>query len=470
MSSQSDSNSDVKIIAGSELNIKEFSAHSSVLRSCSLYFQRALSERWKDQKYGIYILIKPNIHPNIFMLILDYIYTGKNILLESAEDCLNILVASDELELLDLAECAQKHLIQEFSPWLFSNLVKSLNVACCHNHFHELYNHVLNFTFRNPYSLFDSTDLSLLNEVAMICILESDELELEETEIWNCLIKWSISKFLDDDISNWSNEYVLSWFDEHFMALKETISCCIPLVRYYHIPKNYINKQIKRYHLDSDMFIKTKTPPRRCSRLITNENKAIISSWIDKKDKDYYTCITDPYKVKLLLRGSRDGFSIDTFHKFCDFQGPTIVIIKTVQGDLIGGYNPLNWNSFTEKIDLSYDELHIDILDFIFQFIFSVPYFTLKKKPYFSKTSNSFIFSFTDQSNPVLSRIKTEKINQAIWNNESSGPSFGESDLCMKNSNHWISHWKAYENKITNSTQLIVEEYEVLGYGFSSHL
>ncbi|CAG8688447.1 8091_t:CDS:2 [Dentiscutata erythropus] len=82
----SDSNSDVKMIAGSEPNIKEFSVHSSVLRSCSLYFQRALSERWKDQN-------------------MVYIYAGKNILNTSPEDSLKILVASDELELLDLIEC-----------------------------------------------------------------------------------------------------------------------------------------------------------------------------------------------------------------------------------------------------------------------------------------------------------------------------------------------------------------------------
>ncbi|CAG8762544.1 2503_t:CDS:2, partial [Gigaspora rosea] len=144
---KSNRNSDVKIIVGSEPNIKEFGAHSSVLRSCSLYFQRALSERWKHKKNDVYVMTLPNIHPDIFMLILDYIYTGKNILNTSAEDYLNLLVASDELELLEIAEFAQKRLIKEFSPWLFSNLAKSLNIVCRHNHFQELYNLILKFTF-----------------------------------------------------------------------------------------------------------------------------------------------------------------------------------------------------------------------------------------------------------------------------------------------------------------------------------
>ncbi|CAG8553958.1 1340_t:CDS:2 [Dentiscutata heterogama] len=233
---QSDSNSDVKIIAGNEPNIKEFSVHSSVLRSRSLYFQRALSERWKNQKHGIYIITKPNIHPKIFKLILDYILTGKNILHTSAEDSLNILVASDELELLDLAECAQKRLIEEFSP---------------------------------------------------------------------CFTKI-----------------------------------------------------------------------------------------IDKK-----------------------------IFKFREYGADAQVL----------------------------------------GFIFSTPYFTLEKRPYYSKTLNSFIFSFTDQSNPILSRVKTERKDRAIWNNKTCGPSF-VTDLCMKDSNRWFSYQRAYERSISNSNELIAEEYEVLAF------
>ncbi|CAG8785753.1 20116_t:CDS:1, partial [Racocetra fulgida] len=160
------------------------------------------------------------------------------------EDSLNILIASDELELLDLAECAQIHLINKCSPWLFSNLVTSFNIICRYSHFNELYNYVLNFIFRNPYSLFDSADLHLLDELALKCLLESDDLELEEIEIWNCLIKWGISK-LDENIANWSDENIKEWSEDHFNTLKETIINCIPLIRYYYIPKYYIKNQIK---------------------------------------------------------------------------------------------------------------------------------------------------------------------------------------------------------------------------------
>ncbi|CAG8493488.1 13164_t:CDS:2 [Cetraspora pellucida] len=380
--SDSYSDTDVKLIVGNGSKTKEFSAHSTVLRSRSLYFQRALSERWKDQKHGLFIITKPNIQPDIFESILNYIYTGKNICQTSGENSLNILVASDELELLDLAECAQKHLINKFSPWLFSNIVKSFNIICRYSHFNELYDYVQNFIFRNPYSIFDSVDLHLLDELALKCLLESDDLELEEIEIWNCLIKWGISKLMDENITNWSDENINEWSDDHFNALKETISHCIPLIRYYYIPKYYIDKQIKCYQLDSNTFVKSKTPPRRFHEI--------------------------------------------NVHSVANNYG------------LIGFFSTM-----------------------IFNFIFSTTQcFILNTKPYFSKTSNSFIFSFTDQSNPVLSRVKIAKKDKAIWNNELCGPCFGKSDLRMGFSNYWSSQSEDYEYKITNSNIFIAKEYE----------
>jgi len=39
----------------------------------------------------------------------------------------------------------------------------------------------------------------------------------------------------------------------------------------------------------------------------------------------------------LLFRSSRDGFSANEFHKQCDKQGPTVVIIKCGDGSICGG-------------------------------------------------------------------------------------------------------------------------------------
>ncbi|RIB23646.1 hypothetical protein C2G38_2242545 [Gigaspora rosea] len=407
-----DNNFDVKIIVGNGRDTKEFKAHSTTLRSRSLYFQRALSERWNNKEHGYCVFTKPNIYPSTFEIILNYINTEKVILQTTGQNSLNLLAASDELELLKLTEYIQDHLIKNHSSWLFSNFVVSLNFVCC-------------------------SDMSL----------ERDDLEFEEKDIWDYLIKWGITnskKLLDQNISNWFEEDITNWSDDQFSTLKETISQCIPLIRYYHIPKSYIDEQIKKYRLDSSTFIKHKTFKRGSSRLLSNKNKSIISSWIDHKDDDYYNNITDPYKFKLLLRGSRDGFDINTFHKLCDFQGPTIIILKIkTTNELICGYNPTNWAKFTNAIE------------------YYSGYYRLKEIIYSNKTSNSFIFSFTNPSNPILSRIVTRNNNMAIWSDKNHGPCFGTSDLCME-SNRWTSIRADYYCRITNLKKFTVEEYEVL--------
>ncbi|RIA83593.1 BTB/POZ domain-containing protein [Glomus cerebriforme] len=71
---------------------------------------------------------------------------------------------------------------------------------------------------------------------------------------------------------------------------------------------------------------------------------ALFASWIDKEEVNFGTSI--PYKFNLLYRASRDGFTITEFHNKCDNKGPTIMIIKiTGSKQIIGGYNPFEWDS-----------------------------------------------------------------------------------------------------------------------------
>ncbi|PKY14500.1 hypothetical protein RhiirB3_519664 [Rhizophagus irregularis] len=80
------------------------------------------------------------------------------------------------------------------------------------------------------------------------------------------------------------------------------------------------------------------------SRIINTTNVALLASWIDKKRGNPYNFSDLPFEFKLIHRASRDGFGNDKFHNNCDNKGPTIVVIKVkYSGEIIGGYNPLEW-------------------------------------------------------------------------------------------------------------------------------
>ena len=73
--------------------------------------------------------------------------------------------------------------------------------------------------------------------------------------------------------------------------------------------------------------------------LIIKKNKIYIDyliKWINPIKK---------FKTELLYRKSRDGDDYETFHRLCDNKGTTLVLIKSVEGFIIGGYTPIKWNN-----------------------------------------------------------------------------------------------------------------------------
>ena len=59
-----------------------------------------------------------------------------------------------------------------------------------------------------------------------------------------------------------------------------------------------------------------------------------INAWVGKK------C-----KYSLLYKASSHNFSTKKFHELCDSKAPTLTIVKTNYGKIIGGYTPLAWHS-----------------------------------------------------------------------------------------------------------------------------
>ena len=61
------------IQAGENKNVKEFRAHSSILRARSPYFKSALSSDGITKKNNMIEFKKPNINPTVFEIILKYV-------------------------------------------------------------------------------------------------------------------------------------------------------------------------------------------------------------------------------------------------------------------------------------------------------------------------------------------------------------------------------------------------------------
>ncbi|RIA81293.1 TLD-domain-containing protein [Glomus cerebriforme] len=445
------SESNVIIQVGEEPNMKEFKAHTLILRSRSSYFRKALSKNWAKKDGDIYLFKKPNISPDIFEIILS----GK-VLIEGQEGskAIELLIASDELEFFSLCKHVQKELIEKESKWLLQNLLTMLKILSQHQTFTILLEYLLGSICRNPQIIFgDHNKFFELDENIMIQLLKRDDLEMEEIDIWNYLIKWGLYKInrLDNDISNWTKQ--------DFKELEKVLQHCIPLIRFFQIssvelydkvrkpfkkllPKE-LNEDIIRYFMkpgSKPTFPRVILPERVTiinSTIIKSAHAALISSWVDNKERNDFKKI--PYEFNLLVRGSKDGFDSSTFHSRCDYKVGTVVLVKLKESqEILGGYNPCTWQR--------------SCLD--------DPWANHSSTDY-QNTNKSFIFSLNMKDGIgeyKLSRVHNP--NNAIYCSISNGPCFGCSDLWMTG-NFGSSKKTSYKEVITESTNFFANEYEV---------
>ena len=56
-------------------------------------------------------------------------------------------------------------------------------------------------------------------------------------------------------------------------------------------------------------------------------------------------------KAELLYRLSENGDKFSTFHELCDNKGPTLTLFYVNDGNIIGIYTPLSWDSSSGRKD-----------------------------------------------------------------------------------------------------------------------
>ena len=65
----------------------------------------------------------------------------------------------------------------------------------------------------------------------------------------------------------------------------------------------------------------------------------------ETNEKIFFQSLIKCKNLKLLYRLSRDGSEPQDFHKFCDYQGATLILFKSKNNRKFGGYLSKNWES-----------------------------------------------------------------------------------------------------------------------------
>jgi hypothetical protein len=364
-------------------------------------------------------------------------------------DIIKILIAASELSLQELVICLQSFLIENKASWMNENFDFVYQTSFENDSFTELQKYCTDLMTKEPDKIFKSPNFSSISEKLLVSIIQNNNLQMSEFQIWEHILKWGLAQNpeLPSDFTNYSKD--------DFNTLKNTLQQFIPFIRFYRftskefidkvlpckriLPKELYKNLLKTFLnlLDPDikpndepdpLIIKEIKPITVDSKIITHQHAELILKWINRLE--ITDNLTTQYEFKLLFRGSRDGLTRGDFHEFCNNHSRTVTIVKVKDSnEILGGYNSIEW----------------------------------KSSGYFKATKDSFIFSFDNGTieNYILSRIVYE--TKAVFNSSSSGPKFGRSDFVIFGISSGNCCIKVCYDKPIRKTerQFIVEECEV---------
>ncbi|CAG8602006.1 2180_t:CDS:2 [Ambispora gerdemannii] len=317
---------------------------------------------------------------------------------------------------------------------------------------------VFDIILSDPQSFFTSSDFTTIEEDILLALLKRNDLEMDEVDIWNHVIRWGIAQTptIENSIGHWT--------PEEFEAMEKTLHECIPLLRFFEMspPEFYDNvrpfKQLLPIELYEGLVRSHYKPqlPRQCavlpprspridSTIVSSKHITMISHWIEGGSGKPPTYHKPRFQFKLLYRGTRDGFTPRAFRSKCSNQGQNVVILKIKGiGKIIGGYNPIGWCNRADYADTKKS------------FIFSID-----ENNNENGTSSTMEKTIADER-PKLSRISFNMSGSAIFDLESYGPNFGKGDLVIYESCKTGSCRKySYEHEIMDPGDFVAEEFEV---------
>jgi hypothetical protein len=325
--------------------------------------------------------------------------------LNDSSDFFKVLTAANSLHLQELVDYLQYYLIENKPEWIEQHFEFTQQTSSQSNDSLKPQELCTNIMTQSPEEIFNSLEFTLLSEKSLISHIERDDLQMEEIEVWEHVLKWGLAQnpTLIPDPKTWSSD--------DFSTMKITLQHCLPLIRFFSLSSREFSQKVRPYqkllnqqlyeelldfYLDPGSVSNDNIlHPRIISKIIDSNIISTVSKWVDKvviNDGNYRELYL-PYKFKLLLRGSRDGFTPEKFHELCDGKPNTVTFIK-VKGveEILGGYNPLKWET-TGK---------------------------------WRETNDSFIFSFKNKNikNAILSKVIDAK--RALDYSDQCGPQFGK--------------------------------------------
>ena len=112
-------------------------------------------------------------------------------------DIIKILISSNELNLQELIPYLQSVLIKNKKNWLEQNLSSIYQMSFENDSFSDLQKFCTELITKQPEKIFNSPDFTSIPEKALISLIEQDNLEMSDVQIWDHILNGVLLRILD---------------------------------------------------------------------------------------------------------------------------------------------------------------------------------------------------------------------------------------------------------------------------------
>ncbi|KAJ5074597.1 pep-cterm sorting domain-containing protein [Anaeramoeba ignava] len=368
-------------------------------------------------------LILKDVSSSILFSILNYFYSGK--IKINLENAIQILIFSSKYLIDDLIQICSNFIKNNLQ---FETVIDVLKL-CESMKINKLLESCYKFIFKNLEKFIKTSFFLELEENHLNLILSNDNILINEFKIFQSIIKWGKHKSNINQIKE--NEKLEK---EEKEKIQDQISNIIQKIRFIDFTKQELTDTLKQNLIPNQISQKL----NNLLKLKTNKNKKEIKELIKKeksksnifktrfhfkstiiKKVEHYNKLKkwindDEFFSNLILGYSAkiDGFDCKKWHDRCDDQGKTLIIIKTKDNFIFGGFTEVGFSADLSELseeDSYYKEIYI-------------------------KDPNAFIFSLRNDKNnrkPKKFPVKKDYEKTALHYEPNWGPIFGDEDISL---------------------------------------
>ncbi|MCL4129863.1 UNVERIFIED_CONTAM: hypothetical protein GTU68_036996 [Idotea baltica] len=305
----------------------------------------------------------PHYQPNIFQQVIAYIYTGKVSLNDG--EVFEVYGVSQDLGLEELCQHCEDHLNGTMTAYnACTFLLAALNMekrTGGNKGSSSFVEKIVAFIGENALECFHSSSFLNLSRDALIRLISSDNLALEEEDVWRGVLGWAKYRAgVTQPTPHWTeeerlrvcqhlhgviNHVRLLLIDSQVFAEEVEPTGAVPMelslerYRYAALPNKFKDNSTNE---DKRLQPRVSLKLFAGSQILANEKTSLqrnLNNWYGASKQIW----------RLVYRASTHGFSADAFHRHCDGIAPTYTIVMGQHGEVCGGFSDVPWGKNTLK-------------------------------------------------------------------------------------------------------------------------